>query len=242
MKIVKRICGKDGVGSRTSWEKGKNNFCVYCGEIAHTREHAPSKAFLLEPYEDLPTLPSCFNCNNGFSEDEKYVACFMYLLKSKVVDGYVMPGKVCEWIENDKKLKELSRQCINIDGVVHYTFNEQKLARIIFKLSRCHAAYELDFLNCDKASISYDIVYDLSPSVRNKFNSVQVLNIIPELGSRGNLIIQNVETGDVGFLVDWRVVQDGQYRYKVMLDGDACIVKIVFLEFLYCEVILNAKV
>lgn len=65
--------GKEGeLGYYTSWEKSKSNGCIYCGESATTREHTPSKTFLIEPYpENLPTIPACFACNNGYSEDEK---------------------------------------------------------------------------------------------------------------------------------------------------------------------------
>lgn len=82
--------GEDGgLGYYTSWEKSKSNGCIYCGESATTREHTPSKTFLIEPYpENLPTIPACFACNNGYSEDEKYVACFLDLLKSQVCLDY----------------------------------------------------------------------------------------------------------------------------------------------------------
>ena len=61
--------------------KGKH-FCIYCGAESGTREHVPSKVFLDEPYpEDLPVLPACFNCNNGFSDDEAYVFNFSITYK-----------------------------------------------------------------------------------------------------------------------------------------------------------------
>lgn len=78
MEQRKRPGGDGGLGYYTSWEKSKSNGCIYCGECATTREHTPSKTFLIEPYpENLPTIPACFACNNGYSEDEKYVVCFL---------------------------------------------------------------------------------------------------------------------------------------------------------------------
>lgn len=85
MEQRKRPGGDGGLGYYTSWEKSKGNGCIYCGKPATTREHVPSKAFLVEPYpENLSTIPACFECNNGYSEDEKYVACFLDVLKSHI--------------------------------------------------------------------------------------------------------------------------------------------------------------
>ena len=52
--------------------KNRIHYCIYCGSIADTREHVPSKVFLNKPISDdeLPTLPACQKCNNGFSSDE----------------------------------------------------------------------------------------------------------------------------------------------------------------------------
>ena len=89
MEQRKRPGGEQGLGYYTSWEKSKGNGCIYCGKPATTREHTPSKAFLLEPYpENLPTIPACFECNNGYSEDENYVSCFLDVLKSYVYLDY----------------------------------------------------------------------------------------------------------------------------------------------------------
>lgn len=53
-------------------------FCVHCGGPTETKDHAPSKVFLDEPYPlTRPTLPSCEECNNAFSDDEEYVSCFV---------------------------------------------------------------------------------------------------------------------------------------------------------------------
>lgn len=54
------------------------SYCVHCGGSTETRDHAPSKVFLDEPYPaNLPVLPSCAECNEGFSLDEEYTACFL---------------------------------------------------------------------------------------------------------------------------------------------------------------------
>ena len=61
------------------------HYCIYCGAIADTREHVPSKAFLNKPLpSDLPTLPAFRTCNNGFSGDELYTNTYIECVKSTV--------------------------------------------------------------------------------------------------------------------------------------------------------------
>lgn len=53
-------------------------FCVHCGGDDSTSDHVPSKVLLDEPYPDnLPLVPACQTCNNGFSDDESYLACLI---------------------------------------------------------------------------------------------------------------------------------------------------------------------
>ena len=56
----------------------QTQFCVHCGGPTETKDHAPSKVFLDHPYPlTKPTLPSCGECNNGFSDDEEYLSAFV---------------------------------------------------------------------------------------------------------------------------------------------------------------------
>ena len=50
----------------------------YCGAATDTNAYIPSKVLLDQPYpDDLPGVTACFSCNNGFSLDEEYLACFI---------------------------------------------------------------------------------------------------------------------------------------------------------------------
>lgn len=40
----------DGLGYYTYWDKNRDCGCIYCGDVATTREHIPSKTFLVKPY------------------------------------------------------------------------------------------------------------------------------------------------------------------------------------------------
>ena len=49
-----------------------SHYCIYCGAKSDSREHCPSKVFLSKPYPDnLPVLPACIKCNNGFLKVNK---------------------------------------------------------------------------------------------------------------------------------------------------------------------------
>lgn len=54
-----------------------------------TQDHAPSKVFLDLPYPlTRPTVPGCEDCDNGFSADEEYLACFVEC----IIQGATDPG------------------------------------------------------------------------------------------------------------------------------------------------------
>src|ERR1700751_6135616 len=55
-------------------ERAKVAVCVYCGQTKPvTADHVPPKnLFPKRPPRNLRTVPSCFDCNNGFSKDDEY--------------------------------------------------------------------------------------------------------------------------------------------------------------------------
>ena len=63
-------------------------YCVFCGNVPTTREHAASKTLLDDPLPDnLPIVGSCHECNNGFSSDEQYLACLLDCIISGSTDA-----------------------------------------------------------------------------------------------------------------------------------------------------------
>lgn len=57
--------------------------CVYCSNIADTKDHAPPRCLLRPPLPaNLITLPACLQCNNGFSFDENVVRAFVSLVST----------------------------------------------------------------------------------------------------------------------------------------------------------------
>ena len=161
MSNRKRLSGTSGTGLYTSFEKSKINYCVYCGEIATTREHIPSKAFLKDNNKSpdyLMTLPACLKCNNGFPSDEKYVIDILDKIKKNT----------------ENKAEEL----INIDN--------KRFENIIFKLALGHAAYEFDYIHTGHKnySMDYNFIFNLTNQQIDKFIS------LPEIGSRSCFIVE----------------------------------------------------
>ena len=110
MQQRKRREKTNGLGYYTYWDKSRDNGCIYCGDLATTREHVPSKAFLVEPYpENLPTIPSCFKCNNGFSFDEQYVSYYLDTLRNYIYAEY----QCAENITNVRGNNYVPEQLIN---------------------------------------------------------------------------------------------------------------------------------
>ncbi|MDO9443545.1 MAG: hypothetical protein Q7T73_21905 [Beijerinckiaceae bacterium] len=75
-------------------DKRHKSWCLYCGgllvELATNRDHAPSQSFLQEPRpENLPMIPACIECNNGFSKDEAYMVASL----SSAISGTTAPEK-----------------------------------------------------------------------------------------------------------------------------------------------------
>jgi hypothetical protein len=117
--------------------------CVYCGNIAETREHSPSKVFLSTPYPDnLPVVPACFDCNNGFSSDELYVSIVLELLKNHFMPEHVLSSKILERLDNNEgvKAKRFVENYLRNPGSV---LNNLTIKRILHKLAICHATYEV---------------------------------------------------------------------------------------------------
>lgn len=68
-------------------DERNKRWCVLCGGPMETRDHAPSRIFLDEPYpENLLVLASCLDCNQSFSLDEEYLACLIECARAGSVE------------------------------------------------------------------------------------------------------------------------------------------------------------
>lgn len=246
MRQRKRREKTDGLGYYTYWDKNRECGCIYCGDVATTREHIPSKTFLVEPYPDnLPTIPACFPCNNGFSFDEQYVAYYLEILKSHIFIGYKCNEEALTALENLSSLKHLiDSQIKKIDGKIHFNFNRDRFVRIINKLAIGHAGYDFDNVDLDgPANTWFEFAPFLNEEQKRLFLQPQVMDKLPEISSRFSCnycVLENLEPGESFLLNDWIVVQDQRYKYHIYInEAGGVTVKMVILEMLYCQVDFN---
>ena len=243
MRQRKRREKTDGLGYYTYWDKSQECGCIYCGKKAETREHIPSKVLLVEPYpENLPTIPACFECNNGFSSDEQYFTYFLEFLKSNVYTDYKCSDKIVRALDENLSLKQLIvSQVKNIDGKIEFSFDKNRFDRIVSKLATGHSGYEFDNVDFDSPkTVWYEFSFRLNDDFKRQFLMPQIMNKVPEISSRfacDYCIIQNVETGEAFLLNDWIEVQEQRYEYHIYINDKGGIsVRMVILDTLYCQV------
>ena len=211
--------------------------CAYCGQAIQTRDHAPSKVLLDEPFpENLPVVPACLHCNNKASFDEEYLACLIEC----VICGTTDPAK----IGREKIRRTLARQpalqarlteALQWKGEqTLFNVERDRVERVIVKLAQGHALYELNESQlAEPASVAISPLHLLDDDVREAFEdtSLHGFTFWPEVGSRA---MQNMVENDN----DWIEVQPGRYRYHASIDAGIR-VRLVLSEYLACEVIWN---
>jgi len=217
--------------------------CVYCHEKAETREHIPSKIYLDAPYPDnVAVLPACYECNNSYSSAEQYLGCLIDYVEYKLNKSEsVRRDKIKKAFNSRPNLKkEFEKSTVYKDnGQIDYIeFDVDKVKKTILKLGIGHAVYSLSELCLDPPKIiSYKFLPELTEEELNNFNSGVLLDIIPEIGSRGatNMTI----TTDGTPVETWKIVQENQYRYLAYIERENITVRIVIGEYFYAEIIWN---
>lgn len=214
-------------------------FCVHCGGPDGTDDHNPSKAFLDAPLPaNLPVVSSCRPCNNGFSLDEEYLACLLEC----VVSGRVEPERferpsVARALANNRRLqRELEAARREDEGQLHWQPDQARVKRIVLKLARGHAAFELNEPRLDDPEVtSIRPLMTMSQAELRDFEGQPgEMALWPEVGSRAfnRLFEAYDDTYDNG----WIVVQQDRYRYRTSQDAGLS-VRIVLREYLACEVV-----
>lgn len=216
--------------------------CVYCGAVAiETRDHVPSRVLLDEPYPaNLPVVPACGPCNNGFSSDEEYVACLVdCALHGGAEPVGRMRTKVSRVLRSKPALAaRLASERTTSDRGVAFEVDEGRLRNVVMKLARGHAAYELSSPHAEEPSIWGAIPLNvLTPNQREAFETPPPGDIVPEIGSRA---MQRFAVLRGLWQYDWLVVQPGRYRYLAATTRASDIVRFVLSEFLACEVVWKA--
>jgi len=214
-------------------------FCVHCGGPSETVDHVPSKVLLDEPYpENLMAVPACRECNNGLSLDEEYLACLLEC----VIAGDTAPEKL-----HRAKIGRILRancsllarlQVARMDGVegTIWVAENDRVSRVILKLARCHAAFELNEPQLHVPShIGIKPLHLMTEEERETFErDDDAFGIWPEVGSRA---MQRVlVAGTDAYVEQWLAVQNGNYRFCTS-QTNGLTVKFVLREYLGCEVV-----
>jgi len=224
--------------------------CIYCGGVEETRDHAPSRVFLDEPFPDnLPVVPACFECNNRLSLDEEYVAC----LVESAIAGSTDPDQVrrpcvADILRRSPALAARIASARHTSGdLVRFDVEHQRVRNVILKLARAHAAFDLSLpLRQDPQIAKWRPLHLMTGEERDSYEAAHVVGLFGEVGSRGmqRLMVTQVtlqtSTGEskaIDYIInDWVEVQENRYRYHAIDDDDEVRVKIVIGEYLACDV------
>lgn len=212
-------------------------FCVYCGGDTRTRDHVPSKVFLDEPYPtNLPVVPACRSCNEGFSMDEEYVAC---LVECALTGSVTVEAVECEKIKRILRKKPSLVSLLDqasektLWGDVSFKVDIERVKNVVLKLGRGHAAYELNEPQINAPSVvSFVPLSLLTEEDRNRFETSPQSSVWPEVGSRA---MQRLVVDDLGASL-WVIAQPGRYRYLTSVSFGV-VVRVVISEYLGCEVV-----
>ena len=215
--------------------------CAYCGGAPNTRDHVPSRFFMDDPLPDnLPVVDACVTCNQGFSLDEEYVACFLecVLVGSTDVE-HIRRDKVKQALSRNPQLVERIRSSAHVNGNGSLTWlpESDRVRNIVLKLARGHIAYELSLTQLDAPDeIHFFPLAVVSEDDRNAFENAGTNQFRPwpEVGSRAFLRACDAEPYD-NQQGQWVIVQPGRYRYSVDQYGGVR-VQMVLSEYLACIV------
>ena len=215
-------------------DQRNQGWCVFCGGQMESRDHAPSRVFLDEPYpENLPVLASCEACNTSFSLDEEYLACLVECAKTgSVQQARIARPKVARILDRKDSLRRRleSARRDTAEGII-WTPEAERVRNVVVKLARAHIAYEQNEPHLDEPT-SVDIIplCAMTSATRIDFESSPNTSAWPEVGSRA--LQRLIEGGEERF--PWIEAQPGRYRYLVTYCSS--LVRLVIAEYLAAEV------
>ena len=213
--------------------------CAYCGEYPDTRDHVPSKILLEKPFpENIPVVPSCLKCNNGFSLDEEYFACLIECIISGTTDlDKLSRESIVKILKRKSKLKaRLDSSFISENGESYFKIEPERIENVILKLAYGHAKFENSETQFDTPEhINFQPIETLTEKQRKSFFATTELQKAPEIGSRA---MQSLYITQEGIPIDnWIIVQDGIYQYSVTPTIGNLKVRILIWNYLACEVV-----
>lgn len=225
--------------------------CVFCDAgVEDTRDHVPSRVLLDRPFpENLPVVPACERCNNGFSLDEQYFACLVDCVAAGSTDPLrVRRDQVRRILVENPKLRERLEAARREDGgSTSFAPEVDRIRRVVTKLARGHAAFELGTpQRREPDSVWWAVLPLMVETDAAPFYTPHSHRLFSEVGSRATqrmVVLEATLMSPRGELVRapvvctlWVEVQEDRYRYLAVDDHDGITVKIVVGEYLACEV------
>jgi hypothetical protein len=130
-----------------------NGSCAFCGAASETNDHIPSKVLLDQPYpNDLPGVAACLSCNNGFSLDEEYLACFIECVICGSTDPDALRRQKVQAIMRKKPaLATMIEATRRDDGDrLIWVPDRERVRNVVLKLARGHTTYAYSSLQLDE--------------------------------------------------------------------------------------------
>lgn len=225
--------------------------CVFCHGPEETRDHVPSRVFLDSPLpSNLPVVPSCWKCNNGFSPDEEYLACLVEIAAVGSTDpGMMRREKVAKILTRSPRLRaQIDGGRSGEEGEVRFFVETDRVRTVVLKLAKGHAAFELGRpFRQAPSQIAWWVMHLMTERDRCAFDAPYFPENYGEVGARGLQRMQVVEmslesaNGDrrrVGFLMnDWVEVQEERYRYQAIETHEEVIIRMVIGGYLGASVV-----
>ncbi len=226
-------------------DERQKSWCIHCGKWIEasdtTRDHVPSKSLLLKPYpKNLPVVPVCKPCNEGFSLDEQYLTAFLGCTLTGSTDPEDQRNpRVKRILKTRAKLRtrieRAKSEYKTIDGEtrIEWKPEAERINRVILKNARGHLFYEYGEPMLAEPDHVWSAPLEIfQAKERANFESIASGGLFPEVGSR---MMTRMFTGQ-DLSGDWVVVQDGAYRYSVTQQG-AMLVRSVLFEYLATRVL-----
>lgn len=212
------------------------SFCVYCAAEIFNRDHVPPKILLDEPYpENLPVVPSCRECNEGFSLDEEYLACLLEYARLGTIEAdSIERPKIRRILSEKEALKNLLLGAAKLkESGISITPDDNRVKRVLLKLARGQIAFDMGEPRLEEpAYFDYVPLANLTDEEYQRFETPSVSNLYPEVGSHSmQRLVRNGGLNSIG----WNIVQPNRYRYHAWLN-DVIGLKFVLSEYLACEV------
>lgn len=227
--------GDERIRPYLSYRK-KESYCIYCSNLADSREHLPPRIFVDTPnLNEWNIVPACKSCNNGYSQEEQMVACMIeYIIALIYYKGEIQREKIKHTFEKRPKILEkiktlciVENDLVQIDSAVI-----DMIKRVMLKIAKGHFMYECNVFLPDDADVLIDFEPLMDKKKLDEFNSPIACNYFPEIGSRESDQLC-IMMGENQVLYSWKVIDNDNYRYAISPN----ILRIVIREFLYVEII-----